>query len=464
MPFRFTLQRGPFLFTNGSRFCFCLLLIPSFLYSQNDSTVDVVITAGSNYFDVFRQKSDKSNTTILVRESFAEVSARQGKDSLTLTASSSEEYAGFSMPTSQFSASLHNSLQTLKCSYSSKLTFVQYSLAAGMVMNASSHPLYYKAALTASPFEEVLWLTLGLERLPYRYGFSVSYYDFQVPFDDAAHSTLASFTLRSKPFASLLASLAYCEADGGSSPSTTEYGIGSSDRYFGKKIFAQYFLSLTSNVTAEFSTEEFRSDVVFNRDGQLFGDLTRGLAKHSRYVVRGSADQFNLPITLEYAFDQLSSSGTGHFESWPFTSLVSSIITNRLLYQFNGFLKVHSLRSTAKLEVLSMPTNFEISYHRILTDIVLENWQPEFLAFGMKNYASNPFSIKDIQLLKLGIETTILTRLAEITAQIEQYVPIAITYRRQESVSVLPGEPPAPASTPQTDGGRRFGLRMKIPL
>ncbi len=464
MSFRCTLKRGSFLITNGSRFCFYLLLIPSFLYSQGDSIANVVITAETNYFDVFRQKSDKSSTTILMRESYVSVSAQHGMDSLTLSASSSEEYAGFFVPTSQFSASLHNSLQTLNCSYSRKLTFVQYSLAAGLVMNASSHPLYYKATLTASPFEEILGLTLGLERLPYCYGSSVSYYDFQVPFDDAAHSTIASFTLRSKPFASLLASLAYYEADGGSSPSSTEYGIGSSDRCFGKKILAQYFLSLTSNITAELSTEEFRSDIVFNRDGQLFGDLTHGFAKHSRYVVGASANQFNLPITLEYAFDQISSSGTGHFESWPFTSLVSSIITNRLLYQFNGFLKVHRLRSTAKLEVLSMPTNFEISYHRILADIVLENWEPEFLAFGMKNYASNPFSIKDIQLLKFGIETTILTRLVEITAQIEQYIPIAITYRRQESVSAPPGEPPPPTSTPQTDGGRKFGLRMKIPL
>ncbi len=464
MSFRLTSQRGPFLFTNGSRFCFCLLLIPTFLHSQGDSTASVVLTAETNYFDVFRQKSDRSSTTILVKESYASVSVEHGMDSLTLSASSSEQYAGFSVPTSQFSASLHNSLQTLNCSYSSKLTFVQYSLAAGVVMNASSHPLYYKAALSASPFEEVLGITLGLERLPYRYGSSISYYDFQVPFDDAAHSTLASFTLRSKPFARLLASLAYCEADGGSNPSSTGYGIASSDRYFGKKIFTKYFFSQTSNIIAELSTEEFRSDIVFNRDGQLFGDLTQGFAKHSRYMVGGSANQFNLPLTLEYAFDQISSSGTGHFESWPFTSLVSSIISNRLLYQFNGFLKVHTLCSTAKLEVLSMPTNIEISYQRILADIVLENWEPEFLAFGMKKYASNPFSIKDIQLLKFGIETTILTRLAEITAHIEQYVPIAITYRRQESISTLPGEPPTPTSTPQTDGGRRFGVRIKIPL
>jgi len=464
MLFRLTLQRGPFFFTNGSRFCFCLLLIPSFLCSQGDSTAKVIVTAETNYFDAFRQKSDNSSTVILARESFAGVSARFGKDSLTLSASSSEEYAGFSVPSSQFSATLRNIVQTVYGSYSRTLTLLQYSLAVGVMMNGNSYPLSYKAALSTSPFEDVLGLSLGLERSPYRYGSSVSYYDFQVPIDDAAHSTIASFILWSKPFNGLFGSLAYKEADGGSNPSSTEYGIGTSDRYFGKKIFAQYFFSLTSNVTAEFSTEEFRSDIAFNRDGQLFGDLRQGLAKHSRYMIGGSAYQFNLPVTLEYAFDQISSSGTGHFESWPFTSLASSIITNRLFYQFNGFLKLHTLRSTTKLEVLTMPTNLEISYQRILTDIVLENWEPEFLAFGRKNYTINPFSIKDIQLLKVGIETTILTRIAEITAQLEQYVPIAITYRRQESVSIVPGESPPLASSPQTDGGRRFGLKMKIPL
>ena len=114
-------------------------------------------------------------------------------------------------------------------------------------------------------------------------------------------------------------------------------------------------------------------------------------------------------------------------------------------------------------KIYNLPGSHNL-FHRILADIVLENWEPEFLAFGMKNYANNPFSIKDIQLLKLGIETTIMTRLAEITAQIEQYIPVAITYRPREQVSALPGEPPTPASKPQTDGGRRFAVRMKIPL
>ena len=463
MPFCPTFQRGPLFFIHGSRFCFYLLFIPSILCAQGDSTAKVILTAETNYFDVFRQKSDNSRTTILAKESQAVVSVRYGKDSLALSASSSEEYAGFSQPASQFSATLHNSLQTLNCSYSRTLTLMQYSLGIGMVMSGSSHPLYYSAALTTSPFEEILGLTLGLERAPYRYGSSISYFDFHVPFDDDAHSTIASFTLRSKPFTDLLASLAYCEADGGSSPSSTEYGIGSSDRYFRKAIFAQYFFSPTSSITTEFSTEEFRSDIIFNRDGQLFGDLTQGLAKHSRYVVGGSTRQFNLPITIEYAFDQISSSASGHIESWPFTSFVSSIIANRLLYQFNGFLKVHTLRSATMLDVLSLPINIGLSYQRVLTDIVLENWEPEFLAFGEKNYVRNPFSITNIQLLKFEIESTILTRFAEIVVSIEQYVPLAITYR-QEPTPTPQGEPASAPSTPKSDGGRRFGVKMKIPL
>ena len=463
MSFCLTLKRGPFFFTNGSRFCFYLLLIPSFLHGQNDSAASVVVTAETNYFDVFRQKAENSSTTILAKESSAGVSVRSGRDSLNVSACSSEVYAGFSEPASQFSSSLQNSVQTFSCSYSRALTLVQYSLAVGMVVNARSHPLYYKAGLTTSPFEDVLGLTLGLERSPYRFGSSISYFDFQVLFDDPAYSTIASFVLRSKPFAAFLASLEYREADGGSSPSSTDYGIGSSDRYFAKKISAEYIFSHTSSVSAEFSTEEFRSDIDMNRDDELFGDLTHGFAKHSRYMVRGTSGQFSVPLTLEYAFDEISSSGSGHIESWPFTSLVSSIIANRLFYQFNGSLKVHSLTSAARIEVMSMPTNLEISYQRVLADVVLENWEPEFLTFGMKNYSSNPFSIKDIQLLKLGIATTIPICGAEITAEIQQYIPIAISYR-QEPVSVPPGEPTPKTSSPRTDGGRKFGVRVKVPL
>ena len=464
MPFRRTLQRGSFLFTNGSRFCFYTLLIPALLYSQSDSTASIVVTAATTYFDVFKQTAENSGTTILARESDAGVSARFGKDSMTLNVSSSEEYAGFSEPSSQFSASVHNSLQTLSCSYSRTLSLMSYSMAAGMVMNGRSHLVFYKGVLSSSPFEEVLGVTLALERSPYRLGSSISFYDFQVLSNDAAFWTIGSFVLRSRPVESLLASLAYREADGGSISSSTGYGTGSSDRYFGKNISIQYFFSRTSNISAELSTEELRSDIDFNRDGLLFGDLAQGVVRHSRYAAGGGLRQFDLPITLEYSFDEISSSGSGHIESWPFTDLVSSIISNRLLYQFNGSLKVHSFFSTAKLTVLTLPTNFEISYHRILADVVLENWEPEFLAFGMKNYSSNPFSIQEVQLLKIGIETSFLASLGEITAHVEQYIPLAITYRQQNLTPPVPGEPPASGPSPHTDGGRKISVRLKIPL
>ncbi len=237
------------------------------------------------------------------------------------------------------------------------------------------------------------------------------------------------------------------------------YEVRSNIRSIGKNLILKYKLNKSSFFSAEIETDEFRTDLTFKKDDLAFGDLVKGNGKYSRYLLKGTSEESGFPLCLTYSYDQLSLSGIGHFESWPFTTLAASIITNRLNYQLSGFIKHHSFESAADVQFGSNLLTAVISYHRILPDAVLEHWEPEFLVFGMKNFTRNPFSIRDIHLLGIKLHYAYPFNDFTLSAFVEQYIPLSIKYNQHSSTSTpSPSGPATPASPPTTDGGRRGGF------
>ncbi len=444
---------------NGSRFCFYSLFFLTVSFAQSDSSLTINISAGTEYFDIFRQTSDRSRTVALSKQTYATLSAMFENDSLSLTYRSIEHYAAFNQNESRFNASLKNSLQSVRLSFASALYFFDYSLALGIPLNTPSHPFYYKAAVFTSPFGSLLNFDVALERSPSHYNNSISFQDFFVPLRDVSTTTTISYTIRSTPFSDLSSAIHYYESDENKKGVTTGYGVTTEHQYFGKKISLQYSFSHSTFLQTEIGTEEFRTDLTFKQNDQSFGDLSNGSGKHSTYIAILHTKELSFPLSIKYSFEQLSLSGVGHFESWPFTSLAASIIANRLNYQISGFIKHHSLETKSNVEFESSSLAITASYHRISPDAVLEHWEPEFLVFGMKNFTRDPFSIKDIHLAQIGLRYDFPFQGMTLSTFIEQYIPISITYRKHETISP-PAQPSAPTDVthPSTDGGRRFGL------
>ena len=450
---------------NGSRFCFYSLLFLTVSFAQSDSSLTINISAGTEYFDIFRQTSDRSRTVALSKQTYATLSAMFENDSLSLTYRSIEHYAAFNQNESRFNASLKNSLQSVRLSFASALYFFDYSLALGIPLNTPSYPFYYKAAIFASPFGSLLNFDVALERSPSHYNNSISFQDFFVPLRDVSTTTTISYTIRSMPFIDLSSAIHYYESDENKKGVTTGYGVTTEHQYFGKKISLQYSFSHSTFLQTEIGTEEFSTDLTFKQNNQSFGDLSNGSGKHSTYSALLHTKELSFPLSIKYSFEQLSLSGLGHFESWPFTSLAASIIANRLNYQISGFIKHHSLETKSNVEFESSSLAITASYHRISPDAVLEHWEPEFLVFGMKNFTRDPFSINDIHLIGIGLQYEIPFGDLIVSAYLEQYIPIAIRYReRIPTAPPSPSEPTKTSSAPATDGGRRAGLFFTINL
>jgi len=233
----------------------------------------------------------------------------------------------------------------------------------------------------------------------------------------------------------------------------------------GKLFTIEYSFTPSTSSAVEISTDEIRTELIFKQNSQSFGDLLSGSGKTSKYSALFHTKEFSVPLFIKYSFEELTLSGIGHFESWPFTSLAASIINNRLNYEVQGSVKHHSLTATSAFPFASSFLFVTASYHRVLPDVVLEHWEPEFLVFGMKNFTRDPFSIKDSRLASIELRYEFKFLSANISLFGEQYIPLSISYGKPERAPA-PNQPPVPTSTRKisTDGGRRFGIQLAMNL
>jgi hypothetical protein len=459
------LKREPFHFRNGSRFCFFLLLVFSVSYSQSDSGYIYSISGGSEYFDLFRQRSENSRTTVFSKNSFAEFSAASGSDSISIALHTSEHYAAVNQKATKFSSSFGIKKQNIDIRYSAQYSFINYAISVGSALNTASRQLNFKVSVMADPFDQLLIGGISLERSPFHYNTSVLFQDFFVPLHDVPQTSNISYMIRSRPFQDFYTEIDYYDTDGENSNLANEYGTALHYNTMGKKLMFRYSFSGSTVLTAKAGTVEFRTDLVLKKSDLSFGDLVKGFGKYSHYTVGIHTDELNLPISVTYSYSQLALSGIGHIESWPFTTLAASIITNRLNYQLSGLIKHHSVEATTDFHFASSSLSAVLSYHRILPDAALEHWEPEFLVFGVKNFTRNPFSISGIHLAGIGFHYEIPIGNISISAYLEQYLPLFITYRRTISTaSPSPSEPAATSSAPTTDGGRKAGLFFTVTL
>ncbi|MDD8018794.1 MAG: hypothetical protein PHP42_10515 [Bacteroidota bacterium] len=378
-----------------------------------------------------------------------------------------ENYAAVNQQQSDFNISIKNSLKIAMAGFHSQWEFIEYSIDAGIPFNTVSYPLQLQFGIMVSPWKKLLQAELAWKRMPFDYSTSIMFHDFVFTTGDMTSSSVASYSLYSQPLDFFGGSIAYYETIGNNDAAQEGYGLRTTHRFFGKGFSLYYITANSTRITAEIITNEYRSDLIFKRDGQSFGDLSQGFAKYSRYTLVGKNTKLFIPLTVEYYFEQIKASSFGHFESWPFTSFVASIITNRLNYQVDGFIKHHSISVSSRFSFGKAQFNTEFGYHRIISDVFIDHWEPEILVFGTKNFTRDPFSIKDAHVGKLGVAIDYSWNSFGVNAFIEQYFPISITYRHHEPIvpsPTPPSPPPTEESRLSTDGGRRMGIQLHFSL
>jgi hypothetical protein len=220
---------------------------------------------------------------------------------------------------------------------------------------------------------------------------------------------------------------------------------------------------IRSSVWIGWERNEEKGEIHLIKDGLSFGDLAYGTFIFNRWQVGVSKIIFSLPISCEYNYYRWKGYGVGHIESWPFTSLASTVFDNRLYYTIDGTIDVHQVEgsTTVACGVWNIKPSFGLLY--ILPDASLKHWEPDFLVFGVKNAKEEPFSIQQCWLLRLGCEVDFSVLNVHVALQMEQYIPISVKDRKKQDSAVGPSTPAVSSTPSSADGGRWIRLKILLP-
>jgi len=175
--------------------------------------------------------------------------------------------------------------------------------------------------------------------------------------------------------------------------------------------------------------------------------------------------QFNkliIPLRCSISFNFLNGNIAGSAESWPFTDIIQSIIVNRINFKAFGSIKMveSSLTSQIVYKFVAIKPIIDIFYIR--PDLTIQDWQPVFLAFGIKDYNESNDGINYLLLGRAGGTTDIDVGIAVITLNITQFFPLLMS--KEKPQRIISGSSDSSISTNSTEkisGGTFVSLTLK---
>ncbi len=213
----------------------------------------------------------------------------------------------------------------------------------------------------------------------------------------------------------------------------------------------------THRIALEGAYREFRLDGGTSLDGQSFGTLGRGRLYSSHVALRAAVNVFHRPTDIEAGAFRVYGSIAGALESWPFTSLASTVFQNRLNFRSEAAVAGYWLRGSTDVTSGSWYLRPAASIVRLRTNAATDHWEPEFLVFGVRNFRSDPLNMVSMWLTGISLTAEVPFGPVVITLEAEQFIPLHIDYGAS-SGEVTGGEP---AYRTRSDGGRRVAVVLR---
>jgi hypothetical protein len=209
-----------------------------------------------------------------------------------------------------------------------------------------------------------------------------------------------------------------------------------------------------TNYYSSFSNLNCKSSIDGNNNSLLFSNTILNYFYYYNLnlgweTTRGGR-WYKLEAEVCYADGKL----VGHIESWPFSSVVQSLFINREYYRFSGVLQLERVTGATVYSWKNLEVLPELSLIRIVPHLQIETWRPQFLVFGMTDYANSSLDIKEAGLAWLSVKCSWSIASALITIQANQVSPLYTV--KEEKPAGAAASAPSQAGRHVVDGGRWF--------
>ncbi|MBX2976561.1 MAG: hypothetical protein KF721_10530 [Ignavibacteriaceae bacterium] len=160
---------------------------------------------------------------------------------------------------------------------------------------------------------------------------------------------------------------------------------------------------------------------------------------------------------IKISYTELGGKVTGEVQSWPFTDIVTSVVANRIYYRGAIGIKIVSLGFAKNFEVKDYEVTPRLNLFHLIPNGEIENWEPVFLVFGVKNFRSSQIDYKYFGVLDFQLSLTKEFRDIQFQLTAGQLLPI---YQSKYQKNIPSGGIQVEKPKSSEDGGRWIQLKL----
>ncbi len=423
-------------------------------YFKNDSTSSVTIS--TSYFDFLRSKNSTSNTLISLKKTFAEFQTHFNNDRIFISFENERNIAQTENSGSHVQFKTGQAINRLKVE--DEVHFKPFSIGVffcgNQIKNVSTldYGGHFGFENTFHWFEKFL---VGYSSYSLPWIFDLKYEDSEIDINNMTKLSKAFYLIRIHP--EVETNFTFCF-----------------EKYLSKKnknenptfeVKDQSTGALTK-FTLNNSTFEIPIEINFSHgQGNCFVDfiyawnsfgqssMSNLLYNKINFVIQESNNFKWLP-SFSVSYDFYRGYAVGNIQSWPFTSVLTSLIANRLNYRLAGHVYLFSIETKKHFALSNFSFKPEFSVYQILPELTLDNWQPSYLVFGVKDFTRNILPIRKAIIGKLAVAASYRFESFNLSLECGQFIPLKTIKKELPSLGGTPGIVVTQANSSKIDGGR----------
>jgi len=431
-------------------------------YFQQDSLTTLTFTG--SYFDILRTKNATSTSVVSIQKSSAQFKTTFGGNSLFILQENAKSIAQLDNSVSQikFKTGQQSNRLTIDNEFSFSPFFAEQFVRINQIKSVST--VDYGGSfgfVTASHWLEKFKFGCYLFSFPWI--FDLNYHDSRIDINNMTSFLKINYELYLRPAENTSLTLRY-------------------EKYLNRKnknenpIFAVEDNSDASvvKINAVNSSMAIPIEISFTHgNGGSFFDLIYAQNSFSQnsftnalfngISVKSFEHKYNAWMPAFFvSYNFYKGFMVGNIQSWPFTSVLTSLITNRINYRLAGHLYFFTFETKKLFKVANFSVEPELSFYQILPEFTFDNWQPSYIVFGVKNFTRNILPIRKAIIGKLA-STFIyqLNNYYSISLEFGQFVPLKITKKEIHVSEITPGTIVTQAQPSKVDGGRWLALSLR---